>query len=794
MKTTIIGGGPGGLYCGLLLKKANPAHDITIFERNPPDATYGWGVIFSDRTLSSFREADYKTYKDITDHFVIWDAIDTTYRGETMRCGGHVFAGISRKRLLNLLQRRCDELGVKLRFRVEISNLSEFADSDLIIAADGLNSIVRNTYAHIFKPTLEAGKAKYIWLGTDRLFEYFTFIFRENEHGLFQVHAYPFDGTTGTFIVECDEATWRNAGLDQASESESLAYCEQLFASELRGSHLMSNHSKWINFVTVKNQTWRHGNIVLLGDAAHTAHFSIGSGTKLAMEDAITLANALETHADLATALNEYEAERRPIVELLQQAAQESRTYFENVKRYLHFEPRQFVFHLLTRSGRVTYDDLRLRDSHFVETVDRWFAERTIENSRIGPPMGDSPPGSPTLGEVPGSGAYRVKFAPRPTQVEVSPPELGEIGRARSDGEPPNSLKLAPIGYSPQDWGTGGARGRRSAVIVAPPPMFMPLTLRGLTLSNRVVLPARAAYTADNGMPNDRHQAELNSRALAGAALVMTEPVAISAEGRITPGCVGLYCAEHVAAWAQIVDFIHANSAARVAIRLGHAGRRGSTRPRWEGLDRPLREANWPLISASPLPYTPQSQVPTELDRSGMDRVCGDFARSARMAHEAGFDLLQLHFAHGYLLASFLSPLTNRRSDDYGGSLENRLRFPLEVFDAVRAAWPPDKPISVALSATDWVKGGFDVDDAVVVARVLKAHGCDLIEVLAGQTTAEAEPVYGPGFLTPYSDRLRNEARIPTLVGGHMTTSGELNTVLAAGRADLCILDMPWLK
>jgi anthraniloyl-CoA monooxygenase len=721
VKIAILGGGPAGLYCGILLKKADPSHEIAVVERNPPDATYGWGVVFSDRTLAAFREADYPTYRAITDGFVLWDTIDVRYHDEVVGCGGHIFAGIPRKLLLEILQRRCAELGIALRFLTEIADLDQLADYDLVIAADGVNSLARKTYAHAFAPSVELGRAKYIWLGTDKVLDAFTFIFRENEHGLFQVHAYPFSGTTSTFIVECDEATWQRAGLDHADEVQSIAYCERLFADELDGRALLSNNSKWISFATVKTRAWHHTNVVLLGDAAHTAHFSIGSGTKLAMEDAIALANAVEQYRDVEAALSAYELERRPVVEAFQQAARESQTYFEQVGRYTHLAPAQFTFHLLTRSGRISYDDLRLRDPRFVAQVDRWFATTALP--------------------APGPGAA------------AAPP-----------------------------------------AVVVPPPVLAPLRLRDVTLPNRVALLPGCAPTAEDGTVGERHLAPLLRAALAGGGLVVTEPVSVSPDGRITPGDPGMYGADHLAAWARIVAAVHAHEPARVAITLSHAGRRGATRPRGAGLDRPLGKEGWPLLAASPVPYAPRSQVPRAMERSDLDTVREAFVSAAQRSAEAGFDLLRVHCAHGYLLASFLSPLANVRTDVYGGALENRMRYPMEVFDAVRAAWPTNRPIAVVLNVTDCVADGLTVEEAIVMARALKAHGCDLLEVLAGQTTPDAEPIYGRGFLTSLGDRLRNEVRIPTLVGGYLTTTSEVNTCLAAGRADLCLMDPPELR
>lgn len=709
MRIAILGGGPAGLYSGLLIKKAHPTHDITIFERNPADVTYGWGVVFSDRTLASFQRADYTSYERIAERFVIWDAIDVYYRGEKIRCGGHVISGISRKTLLNILQSRCRELGVTLHFDQEVIAPEKLTGFDLVIAADGVNSIARRTYAGQFQPSITLGKAKYIWLGAQKVLDAFTFIFQQNEHGLFQVHAYPFSGTTSTFLIECDEATWRNAGLDVASETESLDYCQQLLAPYLDRARLLSNNSRWISFPTLKTKHWRYGNMVLLGDAAHTAHFSIGSGTKLAMEDAIALAGALEQYADLEDALNAYELERRPVIEVFQRAAAESQSYFETTRRYLGLEPVPFAFQLLTRSGRITYDDLRFRDTRFGELVDRWFSQQ------------------------------------------------------------------------PHD-------------VFTPPPEFMPYHLRSLTLVNRMAVSLDSQndemYDArQNGIPGESYRQQAISLAQRGVGLLLTGPVAISPEGRITPYSLGLYDREQLAAWGFLVEQLHARSGAKIALSLNHAGRRGATRPRSDGVDRPLRAGDWPLFAPSALPYTPSSQLPRAMMREDLQRVREEFVHATQFARDAGFDMLQLSLAHGYLLASFLSPLTNQRDDDYGGSLANRLRFPLEIVQAVRAVWPTDKPLSVALTASDCIKGGLTTDESVEIARMLKDFGCDIIQVQIGQTTPESEPAYGRGFLTSYSERLRNEAGIPTIVGGYLTNSNEINTILAAGRADICIFD-----
>jgi anthraniloyl-CoA monooxygenase len=551
-----------------------------------------------------------------------------------------------------------------------------------------------------------------VWLGTSYPFEAFTFYFKENEHGLFRVHAYRYEPEHSTFIVECSDATFRATGLDAEDEAATLAYCQRLFADELEGHRLLTNRSIWRRFPTVHNRRWHHERVVLIGDAAHTAHFSVGSGTKLALEDAIALSEALARDGDLDRALAAYETSRRPEVESLQRAAQASLEWFENTERYLALEPLQFTFSMLTRSLRVTHENLRLRDPDLVARVDHWFAARAYQ---------------------------RIDGAAAPPRRDV-------------------------------------------------PPMFTPFSLRGLTLDNRVVVSPMCMYSAHDGTVGDFHLVHLGSRAMGGAGLLITEMTDVSRDGRITPGCAGMYAPEHLQAWRRIVAFVHDHTRAAIGIQLAHAGRKGSTRRMWEGIDEPLEHGNWPLISASALPYLAHSQVPKEMDRADMDRVKADFVRAAEMSEAAGFDLIELHFAHGYLLASFLSPLTNRRQDDYGGSLDGRLRYPLEILAAVRAVWPADKPISVRISATDWLEGGTTPEDAVAIARALAAHGCDIVDVSAGQTVPNDAPRYGRLFQTPLSDRIRLEAGVPTMTVGNISTFADVNSILAAGRADLCVL------
>lgn len=708
------------------MKRSGPAHDVIVLERNRPGDTYGFGVVFSDATLEELAAADRESYGAITRSFHHWDDIDIHYRGRRLTSTGHGFSGLARTTLLEILESRARELGVDLRCGVEVESEEAYADADLVLAADGVNSRMRDRYAGAFGPRVDLRPNRFVWLGTTKPFPAFTFHFRETEHGLWRVHAYQYrpggagEEAVSTFIVEATEATWRAAGMDAASEEETVAFLEDTFREELDSHPLIANRSVWRSFPTVRNRSWRHGNIVLVGDAAHSAHFSIGSGTRLAMIDAISLHESLLAH-DLAVApaLEAYETARRPEVESVQRAAQASLEWFEGTERFLETEPVQFAFNLITRSLRITHSNLALRDAEFTARVDRWFAERAAADAAAG--AGGSPPGS----------------------VERPP---------------------------------------------APPPLLAPFRLRALELKNRVVVSAMCQYSAEDGTPDDWHLVNLGSRAIGGAGLVMSEMTDVSREGRISLGCTGMYAPAHVGAWKRIVDFVHRHSDAAIGMQLGHAGRKASTRLSWEGDNEPLEEGGWPIMAASPVPWFEHSPIPREMTRRDMDRVTAEFRRAAEMSEEAGFDLLEIHFAHGYLLASFISPLTNLREDEYGGDVDGRLRFPLEVLAAVRSAWPPEKPISVRISAVDWADGGMTADGAVEVARRLKEAGVDIIDVSAGQTVPWQEPAYGRQYQTPFSDRIRHEAGIATMAVGNISSFMDVNTILAAGRADLCCL------
>ena len=729
MNIVCIGGGPAGLYFGLLMKLKNPAHDITVVERNKPYDTFGWGVVFSDATMDNMRIWDPVTAAEIQLAFNHWDDIELEFKGEVIRSGGHGFVGIGRKKLLNILQARCEQLGVTLAFETDVESDTQYPNADLVIASDGIFSKIRTKYAEVFKPDIVVRPNRYLWLGTHKLYDAFTFLFEKTEHGWFQAHIYKFDENTTTFIVECPEHVWLAHGLDQADQEQSIAFCEKLFAANLQGEKLMTNArhlrgSAWLAFQRVKCDQWSHFNgrshVVLMGDAVHTAHFAIGSGTKLAIEDAIELTRQFgelgDTPEHIPAVLARYQALRSVDVLRLQNAAWNAMEWFEVCgERYCdQLAAPQFMYSMLTRSQRISHENLRLRDAKWLGGYERWFAERA---------------------------------------------------------------------------GVTVAHGQ-----AVPPPMFTPYTVRGLTLKNRVVVSPMAQYSAVDGVAGDYHLVHLGARAMGGAAMVFAEMTCVSAEGRITPGCPGLYAPEHATAWKRIVDWVHANSDAKFALQIGHAGAKASTRLAWQGIDQPLEAGNWPIMSASPQQYLEGvSQTSRAMTRADMDLVVAQFIASTRAAAEIGVDWLELHCAHGYLLSSFISPLSNQRSDAYGGSLVNRLRFPLEVFVAVRAAWPSERPMSVRISAHDWVEGGITPADAVEIARAFKAAGADLIDCSSGQVSKKEKPVYGRMFQTPFADRIRQEAGIATIAVGAISEADHVNSIIAAGRADLCAVARPHL-
>ena len=722
LKIVCLGGGPASLYFSLLMKKQNPEHDITVIERGPRNATWGFGVVFSDETLKNFMEADAPSYKKIVESFAYWDEIATYIHGKKIVSGGHGFCGMARLRLLNIFHERCEELGVKLKFETDIGDLEELEidKQDLVVAGDGITSMIREAHAKEFGTSIDQRTNRFAWFGTTLPLDAFTFIFRENEHGWWFVHAYAYNDEMATWLVECSEETWLSSGMDKASEEESKAYLEGIFAEDLKGHALISNRSVWRAFPVVRNEQLYHKNIVLMGDAVRSAHFSIGSGTKLAMEDAITLAQCFEqTGSNAQAALEQYQEIRKPEADRLQRTAVTSLAWFEHIDRYASQSAEQFTFNMMVRSKRVTYDNLRLRDPDYIADVNRWFAE----------------------------------------------------------------LAKAETGFDDIDL-------EKPTV-----PMFQPFRIGNLRLENRVQLSAMCQYCAEDGMPTDWHFVHYGARGVGGAGLLNTEMICISPTARITPGCAGIWNDEQAAAWQRIVGFVHANSQAKICAQIGHAGRKGASCIPWEGgMDKPLPEGEWEIIAPTALPYLASSQVPREATRADMEAVTADFVSAAKRVADAGFDMIELHLAHGYLLSSFISPYTNRRTDEFGGSIANRMRFPLQVVDAVREAWPEDRPLSVRISATDWVDDGLTEEDLVAMARMLKEHGVDVINVSTGQVTKDEDPMYGRMFQAPFADQIRNEIGIPTIVAGNITTADQANTLLAAGRTDIVALGRPLMN
>jgi anthraniloyl-CoA monooxygenase len=716
MKVSIIGGGPGGLYFALLAQKAWPRWDITVYERNRPDDTFGFGVVFSDQTLDSFKAYDGPSYEMIRRRFAYWGDVDVVYKGRTMRSGGNGFCGCSRVALLHILHDRCRELGVKLKFQQDIDSLEEFGDSDLVVVADGINSKIRERHKDHFQPSVDLRPNKFTWLGSTRPLDAFKYFFRETPEGILLAHCYQYEEGRSTWIIETDEGTWQNFGFDAKDEAAMLETVERVFAEELDGHRMIPNRSLWRNFPTITNKTWVRGNAVLIGDAKATAHFSIGSGTKLAMEDAIALFEAIRNNPSVEKALKTYDTARREEVEKTQHAANVSLAWFEHMRRYWDMDPLQFAFGVMSRSKQITWENLELRDPAFVTEVRAWFAKKVRDQG---------------------------------FDVDLANP---------------------------------------------PVPMFTPFRLRGMTLENRVAVSAMDQYSAVDGVPADWHLVHLGSRAVGGAGLVFVEMTCVSPEARITPGCTGLWNEAQRDAFRRITDFCHAHSKARLCLQIGHAGRKGSTQLGWEKMDHPLQAGNWPLVSASPIPYFEgTSQVPAELSAAGMKDIVAQFEHSARLADEAGFDMLEVHMAHGYLLASFISPLTNRRTDEYGGSIGNRMRFPLAVFEACRRKFPEHKPMSVRISAADWAPGGLSGEDLVALTRMLKEAGCDLIDCSTGQTVPQQRPVYGRMYQASYADWVRNETGIATMTVGAITSADQVNTLLASGKADLVALGRPHL-
>ena len=704
----VIGGGPGGLYFSILTKKAFPDCQIDVYERNKADDSFGFGVVFSDETLSEFLTRDPKSYDLIRKHFAYWDDLDVARDGEIVRISGNGFCGCSRKTLLQLLQQRCLEEGVNLHFEHAIEDVSTLK-ADYIVACDGINSAIRTQFASDFGTKTELKKNKFVWLGSTKPLDAFTYFFRTTEFGPFVAHSYQYQEGMSTWIFECSEETWENAGFETTNEEATISKISSIFKEELDGHGLISNRSHWRQFPAITNEKWHKDNIVLLGDSKATAHYSIGSGTKLAMECAISLSDAIvKFGTNKEAAFAEYENLRRNRVEMIQYAANVSLDWFENMDRYIDFDFNQFAFGVMTRSKKVTFENLAIRDASFPEKV---LTEFNI-NNKI-----------------------------------------------------PN---------------------------VKTPAAFNPFYIKNLKLENRIVMAPMGQYQAENGLPNSWHFSHYTQRALGGLGLIITEMTAISQSGRITLGCTGIYDENQVLEWKKINNFIHENSACKVAIQLGHSGRKGSVKKPWE-TEKLADSQQWELISASPIPFAENGIVPKNMTVTDMDLIVKQFENAAQNAEEANFDMIELQAHHGFLLASFLSPLTNNRTDEFGGTISNRLKFPLKVFKAIRTIFPAEKPIAVRISATDWTENGISQQDVLTIAEAFKGAGADIINVSTGNTVSNQQPQTGRMWQTPFSDLIRNTVHIPTITAGSITDVDQINTIILNGKADLVALGKPLL-
>ena len=707
MKITVIGGGPGGLYFSILTKKAMPHWEINVYERNKPDDSFGFGVVFSDETLGEFLKRDMQSYELIRSKFAYWDDIIVARDGQEVSIAGNGFCGCSRKTLLKLLHQRCEEEGVKLHFQQNVDDLSQFKDSDIIVACDGIGSGIRSQFQNEFGTKIQLKSNRFVWMGSTKPLDAFTYFFRSTPFGMIVAHTYQYEEGMSTWIFECTNETWEKLQFEVENEANTVSKLSEIFKEELDGHPLITNKSHWRQFPHVTNKNWHHNNIVLLGDAKATAHFSIGSGTKLAMDCAIGLFDALMANPDnVQNTFLQYEKTRRNPVEMIQYAASVSLEWFENMNRYEKYPFYQFSFGCMTRSKKVTYENLRLRDQSYTDKV--------LE-------------------------------------------EFNQINK--------NNTNAAA---------------------------FSTFKLRGLELSNRIVMSSMGQYAAIDGLVNNWHFQHYTSRAIGGLGLIITEMTAVDSNGRITLGCAGIYNEEQVVEWKKITDFVHEHTATKIGIQLGHSGRKGAVKKPWEGTNEPIDNA-WELLSASAIAFNDKMAIPKEMNANDIQNVINQFANAAKNAEKAGFDMIELQAHHGFLLASFLSPLTNNRTDEFGGSVENRLKFPLQVFNAIRENFPSEKPISVRISATDWAESGISQEDVLFIASEFKKAGADIINVSTGNTVENQNPKTGRMWQVPFSDMVRNEAEVATITAGSITDIDQINTIILSGKADLVALGKPLL-